>query len=170
MIVSMHLVQESEEFIEPLFSRQTAVGLARIPQPPFANQAGPVASPLQQRSDRQIVASKRLRPGIVSAGVSTNPSVPVMQSRHQDTPGGSTDGRPGIKVRKSHALASHLVKTRSFDDLLPITTQFTVSQVVRQDENEIRPAGLLCRMGLIRSLEEQNPRNRSERHRSDAAS
>jgi hypothetical protein len=60
-----------------------------------------------------------------------------MQARHKNTARWRANGAAGVALRKAHSLGRELIDIRSFDSLLAITAEFAVTQVIRENKNNV---------------------------------
>ena len=85
MIVCMVLAQVAIEIVEALLARQSTLRRPDITEAPLTNQSRFIPSLLQNGSNSDIPLLQGLRRWILLASIATNPSVSVMQPRHQHT-------------------------------------------------------------------------------------
>jgi len=76
--------------------------------------------------------------GILWVPIITDVGVPGMFARHEDTAARRTDCLPRIVLGKLDAFFGDLVDMRSFDPFLPIATELSISQIIGENENNIR--------------------------------
>ncbi|OQB36017.1 MAG: hypothetical protein BWY09_02077 [Candidatus Hydrogenedentes bacterium ADurb.Bin179] len=61
----------------------------------------------------------------------------LVHSGHQGTPGWRAHRTARVGLGKTHALHGHAVQSRRQDFLLTVTTQVAITQVVRENENDV---------------------------------
>ena len=77
-----------------------------------------------------------------------------MQPGHQHAARGRTHGLARVELCKPHALGGKTVKMRCQDELLPVTAEFTVTEIVGEDEDDVG----------LRLLGERDSRDPEEPH------
>ena len=70
-----------------------------------------------------------------------------MKARHQGGAGWGANGAAGIKIGEPHAFGGELVEVGRFDSALAVTTQISIAQIVREDQNDV---GLASRSRYLR--------------------
>src|SRR5262249_31719738 len=98
IIVRLHLIQVTSEFIKSLFLRNRRSVL--IAQAPLSDQTCVIPSLLEQFSNRDIVRTKRL------GAIASNPGMARMQPRHQGAARWRANRAAGIKAGEADALGS----------------------------------------------------------------
>jgi hypothetical protein len=141
MIVGMTLVEVAEEQIETLFARQSGVGWADVAETPFADERGGIASLLQGLGHREIVGAQGLRLWIGGAGIAANAGAAMMFAGHEDAAGRGTDGGAGIELDEAKAFIRHTIEVRGLDDLLPVTAEFAITEIIGHDPDQVWAVG-----------------------------
>ena len=67
-----------------------------------------------------------------------NADAVVVTSRHERCAGGGAHGLTHVEVRELDALLGHAVEIGSADLLLPVAAKIAVTEIIRQDENDVR--------------------------------
>ena len=95
VIVRMHLVQITEEFIKPLLLRHA--GRVRVAQPPFADQRRVIAGLLEDLGHCQVLRPERHQ------GIAANQRVPGVQAGHQRAARRRANRAAGVEAGEAHA-------------------------------------------------------------------
>jgi hypothetical protein len=66
--------------------------------------------------------------------------VPGVKAGHQGCPRRGANSGSAIRLREAHSLASHPVKIRRLNELLPITAHISLGEIITQDEDDVRPS------------------------------
>lgn len=67
-----------------------------------------------------------------------------MFSRQHAATGWPANGTAGVMLGEAHSVFSHLIESRSFDDLLPVATEITIAEVIGKDVDDVRFIGSLA--------------------------
>src|SRR5205823_4180688 len=85
--------------------------------------------------------------------------------RHQHAPRRATDRRACIALRKPRPLLGETINIRRFDFRLSKTADITPSQVIREDENNIRPGACTRTLRGYSRASIGDPENQNHRAR-----
>src|SRR5436190_2463338 len=103
----------------------------RQTKPPLPNSAGLVPCLLQHLRDSDILRPQGHRV------ISSNARMACVLARHQRRTRRRAHCAAGVALCEAHALGSETIDVRCFDFRLSITTQVAVTEIVREDENDI---------------------------------
>jgi|TARA_B100001964_G_scaffold178440_1_gene196801 hypothetical protein len=70
-----------------------------------------------------------------------------VSTRHENASGGRADGASRVKLRKAHALGRHFIQSRCLQGLLAKAPEVPVTEIIGQDEDDIRRATLFDTLG-----------------------
>src|SRR5262249_16034654 len=90
-----------------------------------------IARLFENLRDREILRLKRR--GFVTA----NSRMARVHPRHQRASRRRASGRPGITLRETHPFPGMSDEVRGFNLLLAVAAQFAVTQIVRQNKNDV---------------------------------
>jgi hypothetical protein len=127
------------ETVESLLVRSAArIGRS---EPPLAEAPGGVAGRLEGFRNRDRPVRNRALAGKLAAvarvAIGADLGVAKVLAGEQDAAGRSTDRRSGVMPGEAHPFLGKLVEVRGPDLLLPVGSEFTVTQVVGQDEDNV---------------------------------
>ena len=133
------LIEVAKPFVKPL-----ARGNARrtgFAQPPFAGDARGIAHPLEHLGNRKILRFER-HPLLIAhpahnAKIVPHPRVSTVQPRHQHGPRRRANRRSGIALREPHRLGREVIQSGRGNDLLPVTPQIAIADIVTQNKDDI---------------------------------
>ena len=77
--------------------------------------------------------------------------MPGVQARHERGSRGRTHRRARVALREANAFNGHAIQMRRANALLAVTPDIAVAQVIRENENNVRPAlglGSAVELGL----------------------
>ncbi len=60
-----------------------------------------------------------------------------MEAGEEGTTGGLADWTPRVGLRETHSLRRRSIQVRGMDLVLPIASQFAVSEIVRKDQDDV---------------------------------
>ena len=129
IIARVVLAEKAGELFKPLFVRR---GRASVAQPPGADESRAISLPLEQRGQGDDLGGKRL--------IEARVQVARLQPGHQRRPRRGILGAARVKTREADAFRRELVESGGFYFRLAVTTEIAVADVVRQNENDARPA------------------------------
>lgn len=116
-------------------------------QTPFSESAGGVSGFFEDFGNGQGFIGDGPLAGelatILGISVASDFGVSQMLSGHQDAAGRGTDGGPGVVVGEADSLLGQLINVGRFDFLLSVGTQFAISEVIGEDEDDVG-LGLGC--------------------------
>lgn len=131
----MHLVIVANEFVEAVLHR--VAGGSVVAQAPLAEAASAITG-LLQPLDQRHVASLNGR----GARVGANRPMAVMQTSHQRAARRGANRATGVTLREARSFGGDAVSIGRLDHSLAVTAKVAVTEVVKQDENNIRALGL----------------------------
>src|SRR5688572_15074746 len=131
------LVEEAEEVIEAVPTRQTRLRLAHIAEAPLADERRFVTSPLKHLRHDHVVRPQRLGERISLAGIAADPGVAMMLTSHEHTAGRGTDCRPRVELGKAYPFARHLINARGLNEFLAVATDLSVTEIVSENEDDV---------------------------------
>ena len=134
---------------------------AFVAETPLANQRGRVTGFLQQARHGCVLQAERLRERVDVACVTAHAGVPGVQAGHQHAAAGSADGRAGVELGEAHSFRGHAIEMRGLNQLLPVAAQISVTQVIREDEDDV---GLPVGRDEARGSQQAQRSNPSEQH------
>ena len=135
--VRVRLAVVAEEQVEPAAGR-VALRAGR-PQPPLAHRPRRVALALHQLRQQHLARRHRRLPLRLDRPVVAHPGVPAVLARHQAAPRRRAHRRAGVELREPQPLLRHPVQARRPDLRLPVAAQLAVAQVIRHDQDNVRP-------------------------------
>ena len=136
VIVGVGLAEKPEEEIKSLFERMAGpIGI--VTEPPLADESGAVAGGFEQGGHGGFAGAEGLGHGVIASGIAPHGGVAGVLSGHEHGAGRGADGTSGIKLRETQAFRSHAVEVGGADFWLPITTQFAVSEIVGENEQDV---------------------------------
>ena len=133
------LVEIAKPFIKSLARGNTRrIGFT---QSPFPRYTSGVSRLLEHLGNRKILRLKR-HPSLVShtthnAHIIAHPRVPTVQTRHQNRARWRADRRSGITLREPHGFRRKLVQSGGGNNLLPITTQIAIANIITENKNNV---------------------------------
>src|SRR5262245_54494976 len=115
------LVQEAEPFLEAAL-----VGGARcvrFAEAPFADETRLVTGGLEELADRRFIG------GEGHQSVAADADMPGVAAGHEHGTARSADGTARVALGEAHPFGGQAVEVRSLDALLPVATQFPVTEI-----------------------------------------
>ena len=156
---------EIEAVVERVMLRQVIGPDAEVP---LADDAGGVASGLQRFGEGD------LRGGQATGGDSAQNAVLVMghagadgvATRHERGATRGTDFGGGIELREAQAFGGHAIQVRRLDGRMAVATEVTVTEVVGQDDDDVRLRGGVGSEGEGRQQGQQQGTHETEKAQS----
>ncbi len=139
VMVRVGLVEITEPVIEALLIRHACAAL--VTAAPFPDHAGGVARSLQHLGDGHILRQQRrlaLALWAQMGAVVADATVPGVQSGQQRRARRRTHARTRIMLRELQPLCPHAVDARCLDDLPAVAAEIAVTEIVREDVNDVR--------------------------------
>ena len=136
--------EQPEPLVHALLLRHSRRAVAA--ETPLADDAGVVARALEHLRERRVLAAQRDRVAVRPV-VATDARVASVLAREERPARGRTAGAARVGLREAHPLAGEAVEVRRGKLLLPVATQVSPAQIVREDDDDVR-AGLI-RGGLL---------------------
>ena len=124
-------------------------------QSPLAHHAGLVTGLLQQHGDRDIARPE-------PPAVARYRGVAHVHPGHEGAPGGRADRMPRVMAGEAHSLCRHAIQPRCLYLLLSKTTEISITQIIGQDQDDVRAVPLLRTGFAERPAEEGNGKNESK--------
>ena len=132
IIMRLDLIEIAEPFIKPVSVRNA--GRSFVAQSPFADDRRVVNGRFEHLGHRHIARLQR------HARVAANPRMAGVHPRHEAAARRRANRAAGVALSEAHPFRSQSINVRSLDFLLTVTTRITVTQVVGENENDVRPA------------------------------
>jgi len=98
---------------------------------PFSHASGDVTGSTQDFGDRQVSWSEQGR--VITA----DPGVASVVTLQQHRAGWSAYGRSCVVLGEAHALVGHGIEMRCFKDLLSVTSQISIAEIICQYVNDV---------------------------------
>src|SRR5262249_34097332 len=130
VIVGMDLVEVAIEVIKALPGGHAAAALAA--EAPLADEGGGVAGVLEQPGRGDVLGTE------VLLGVAADRAVPGGRAGDRGAARRATRGGAGVERGEAHPPARQAVEVGGADVLLAITAEVAVTEVVGQDEDDVR--------------------------------
>ena len=129
----------AELVVEAFFQR--AAGCFEHPHAPLAHDGGGVAGGLQELRDGDGVGRQRELALDGDFPVAAHGGVAAVETGHQRSAGGGADAGAAIRLGVARALAGHTVEPRGLDEFLTVGADVALSEVIAQNENDVRWGG-----------------------------
>lgn len=147
--VGLALVEVTEELIESLSIRDR-FRLSTQPKSPFAEKSRAVARFLEDLGYGDIVLVQSFAVALV--GITAHARVTRMKPLHETRSRRRADRVSGVGIAEAHSFARDPIDVRSLNLFLTVTTQITPTQVIGQDEDDVR---LMVGLGNADTEEQQ---------------
>src|SRR2546425_9693652 len=130
--MGLGLIEVTEPFVKAVFVRD-ARG-AFVAQAPLAEGCRVVTGRLEDFCHGEVGGIQR------HARVAANPRVSGMLTGHQTTTRRRADRAASVALSEMHPFLRKPVNVRRLDSFLPVTTEVAVTEVVGENENDVRSA------------------------------
>src|SRR5262249_21909041 len=140
MAVRVPLAVVAEEQVEAVLVG-IALGAGRT-QAPLAHRAGGVTLFLEQLGDGDLISGDGLLALGLDLAVVADVGMAAVLARHQATARRSADRRAAVRLGEAHTLRRQPVDVRGANLLLTVAADFVAAQVIREDEDDVRPLRL----------------------------
>ena len=134
-------------------------GRADVAQSPFAESGCFVACIFHYFEDCTGIGGKRELPFRIEFEVTADRRMSAVRTCQQAGAGRGADGCPRITLRKTHSVLCQTVDVGCLELFLSVTTQVTITQIVRKDKNDIRFFVLILLRMDERSCQQEAGRN-----------
>lgn len=112
------------------------------PEPPFSKSSGSITGGLECFSDGNGFSSDRPLSGkkaaILGVAIISDFGMTEVTAGEEDAACGGADGGSSVVMGEAHTVFGELVEVRSLDFFLPVAADFSVAEIVGENENDVR--------------------------------